>query len=94
MKFSNNEEDYSSWLAGHPNGFVFNHFGGSKSGDNVIHLASCWHLHREVDKGRRTVVEKLVNDDLNEIISRVNQIRGKDGWKLCASVKACPSEAG
>ena len=82
-RFSDDEAGYAAWLAEHPDGFVFNHFGGPHAADNVIHQASCRHLHRAVDAGRRTVQEKLVAADLRELTSRVNQVRGRGGWKLC-----------
>ncbi len=82
-RFSDDEPGYAAWLAAHPDGFVFNHFGGHHAAYNVIHQASCRHLHRAVDSGRRTVIEKLVSTDLRELTSRVNQVRGLGAWKFC-----------
>ena len=83
-QFSDDEAGYAAWLADHPDGVVFNHFGGRDAANNVMHQASCRHLHRAVDAGRRTVYEKLVATDLWKLTSRVNH-RGRGLWKLCGS---------
>ncbi len=93
-RFSDDETAYSEWLAEHPDGFVFNHFGGPPA-FNVIHRARCGHLHRTDNEGRRTAVEKLAATGLREMVSRVKQIRGSGQWKFCADcAPAAPERAG
>ena len=86
VKFSKNEEGYSKWLLGNPDGFVFNYFGGADGLGymNVVHRASCRHLHRPKDEGRRTVYEKRVSSNLESLILHVKQLRG-DSWKRCGA---------
>ena len=84
VSFSNNEERYSAWIAENPNGFVFNHFGGSYRGNNVIHFASCNSLKEGFGGGRRrTSYKKHVSNGLDELIAIADRLQGKDGWKLC-----------
>lgn len=82
----NKEETYETWLTDHPNGFVFNHFGGNLTGYNIIHAANCYTLHRVADAGRRTVIEKICSKDLQFLEERVKELRGRSYsyCKLCA----------
>lgn len=86
VKFHSNEDGYSTWLSKNADGFVFNFFGG---GDglghmNVVHCASCRHLHQPKHEGRRTIYEKRVSNNLESLIAHVEQLR--DGsWKRCGA---------
>lgn len=86
VKFCKNEEGFSKWLLANPDGFVFNFFGGADGLGymNVVHRASCRHLHRPKDEGRRTVYEKRVSNNLLFLIAHVEQLRG-DSWKRCGA---------
>ena len=86
MRFLDDEDGYAAWLSANRNGFVFNHFGGRNSDMNVVHRSSCRHLHRSADVGERTRYEKICNDDLDDLLAVVNQIRvDVGGWKYCGS---------
>ena len=86
VKFCKNETGYSTWLLANPDGFVFNFFRGADGLGymNVVHRASCRHLHRPKDEGRRTVYEKRVGKNLVFLIAHVEQLRG-DSWKRCGA---------
>ena len=86
VKFQNNEDVYSAWLSQNADGFVFNFLGGTDGYGymNIVHRASCRHLHRPKDEGRRTVYEKRVSKNLDSLIAHVEQLRG-DSWKLCGA---------
>ncbi len=86
VKFHCDEEGYAAWLSDNTDGFVFNFFGGSDGYGymNVIHRASCRHLHRPKDEGRRTVYEKRVSRNLESLIEHVEQLRG-NSWKRCGA---------
>lgn len=77
VNFMNQEQSYKTWLAEHPRGFVFNHFGGNQTGYNLIHAAQCYTLHRAVDEGKRTVIEKICSTDLESLEERVKELRGR-----------------
>ena len=82
QRFHHDEHGYLQWLTTNPNGYVFNWFGGADPENNVVHHASCWHLHREADSGRRTIVTKLVSTDLDVLTAMVEQLTG-GFWKRC-----------
>lgn len=86
ITFKNEEQTYETWLSEHPNGFVFNHFGGSLTGYNIIHVAKCYSLHRAADAGKRTVIEKVCSTELEPLEERVQELRGRSYsyCKLCA----------
>ena len=82
--FRDDEDSYAAWLLAHPDGFVFNHFGGRNGGMNVIHRASCSFLHRPTDEGRRTRIEKICSDKLDHLVTVVDRLRvNAGGWKRC-----------
>lgn len=81
---SNDEIGCERWLSKNPSGFVFNHFGGRSSGDDILHYASCVYLHRTADEGHRTVYEKRVCSDLGQLIEHVDRLScSAGGWKMC-----------
>ena len=82
-RFSHNEEGYVAWLEEHPDGFVFKHFGGRAERYNIVHRARCGYLRRPGDSGSRTVYEKFAATDLQELVSRVNQVQAPGTWKFC-----------
>jgi hypothetical protein len=86
-EFHDDEPRYAAWLRDHPDGFVFNHFGGSDPAYNVIHPSACPHLHRAGDEGRRTVYAKLCSPDLAELERKLRALRGPGGWVRCGR---CP----
>lgn len=89
-QFHLDEDGYIAWLGGHPDGFVFNHFGGRNAADNIVHRASCVFLHRPQDEGVRTHVRKVCADDLEAVEDAATELRGGDGgWKHCG---ACLSD--
>ncbi len=62
VRFSNEDEGYETWLSENPAGFVFNHFQGPNRDFNVLHRASCGHLHRSDPRQEfHTTVEKCVS---------------------------------
>ncbi len=84
--FKGDESGYAVWLSAHPRGYVFNHFGGSIAGYNVLHRANCRWLARAVDEGRRTVVEKVCSEDFARLLEEANRLRGGvKGWKECGT---------
>jgi hypothetical protein len=86
QSFHLNEAGYEVWLRRHPDGFAFNHFGGRDPAYNVLHRASCPHLHRPKDEGARTNVPKLCSDDRRELEAAATAVRrGRDGWKHCST---------
>ncbi len=86
VKFQCDEDGYSAWLSVNPDGFVLNFFGGTDGYGymNIVHRASCRHLYRPKDQGRRTVYEKRVSTNLDFLITHVEQLRG-DSWKWCGA---------
>ena len=84
--FKNNETGYSQWLRENQLGFVFNHFGGSDRNNNILHRASCDHLKRPADEGRRTMYAKIVGNNRDELGQHVNRLGSSDGdwWKSCS----------
>lgn len=84
VTFHNDERGYRRWHRQYRNGFVFNHFGGSNPWDNLIHRRDCDHLWRSQDEGRRTAVRKVCSDDLAELETEADRLRGgRGGWKRC-----------
>ncbi len=81
-QFQNDEDGYQEWRARNPRGFVFNHFGGREAAYNVIHKATCWHLNRRADDSRRTVVEKIVSNDLGDLMATAERLTS-GCWKRC-----------
>jgi hypothetical protein len=81
--FKHDEPGYQSWLEENPEGFVFNHLGGRDPKYNIIHNASCRHLHRPADEGVRTNVEKICSDNLEELMNKATGLRGPAGWGCC-----------
>lgn len=93
-RFSDDETACSEWLAEHPDGFVFNHFGGPPA-FNVIHRARRGRLHRTDSEGRRTAIGKPAAAGPREMVSRVKQIRGSGRWKFHPDrAPAAPERAG
>lgn len=85
-RFKNNDLEYENWLERYQSGFVFNFFGGKEgsSKDNRIHRASCYHLKRPQDKGKRTTrYEKVCSNMQSELEDFVNQERG-NSWSYCS----------
>jgi hypothetical protein len=87
IRFSNHDAGYEQWLQNHKSGFVFNHYGGTKSSKdmNKIHHAGCRFLHRKQDEGKRTTsYAKICSSDFRELESHVVTLRG-DSWVYCKS---------
>jgi hypothetical protein len=84
-RFYKDDAAYESWLREHPSGFVFNYFKGGEASSayNIIHQASCSYLNRSVDEGRRTRVEKVCSDDLDELKRFADRERGTERWDWC-----------
>lgn len=77
ITFSNQDAGYEQWLQDNINGFVFNHFGGTKASKdmNKIHHACCRFLHRKQDEGKKTTsYPKICSSDLIELESHVVSI--------------------
>jgi hypothetical protein len=82
-EFYKDEARYEEWLRRHSDGFVFNHLGGREPGDNILHRASCPHLHRPSDEGVRTNVRKICADDQRELEATADAVQGRGAWKGC-----------
>ena len=78
--FNKEEENdrYHDWRREHPDGYVFNHFGGLIGEENIIHRASCYYLNRT-----NTNVEKVCSTDLEKLVDYVKSIRG-NSWTYCS----------
>lgn len=53
-KFQRDESGYEKWIRENPSGYVFNAFPGNDPKMRLIHPASCPHLRRPEDWGKRT----------------------------------------
>jgi hypothetical protein len=85
-RFQDDEAGYTTWLEAHPNGFVFNNFGGNDPRMNIVHRASCAYLRRPKDEGRRTIIEKVCVAKADLLTAVIRQVRGdKAGWRECRS---------
>ncbi|MBO8172266.1 MAG: hypothetical protein H0Z33_10280 [Bacillaceae bacterium] len=85
VSFKNDDRAYEKWLRKHPDGYVFNHFGGpdSRSSENKVHAAGCRHLLRKQDEGKRTATyAKVCSSDLDELLAYVKEVR-RDSWSYC-----------
>lgn len=84
--FLNNEEDYEAWLANHPNGFVFQHYKGTQDDIhakfNKLHRAECTILHRPIDEGKRTRIEKICARDFKTLEKEAIKLRDQS-WSTC-----------
>ncbi len=81
--FHKDEDGYLAWHAAHPNGFVFNRFGGTNPAYNVLHNSKCVFLWRECDEGTRTVVEKWCSPIEAELAEQADSVLGHGMWKKC-----------
>jgi len=82
-RFKENEDGYAAWLAANPKGYVFNNFGGSDPGDNLLHMARCAARERTEDHGRRTAVEKVCSVSYVEAPGAAHELRGRGGRYEC-----------
>lgn len=84
--FRHGDEEYLDWLGDHPNGYVFNGF----PGERVFHRATCTHLRREADTGRRTAYPKVCCTTQECILERIRGEYGEAGdvWRYCRAVGA------
>ena len=85
--FKNDDATYEQWLRDHPEGHVFNHFGGSDESLNVVHKASCRHLSRIEHQGARTAVEKVCALNYFDLLDEIRKIRGESGWTQCSACR-------
>lgn len=85
-RFIDEETEYEDWLRKNPNGFVFNHVKGKINKDyakyNKLHRAECTILHRPMDQGRRTTIEKICAKDYKQLEREVQSLR-EDSWSTC-----------
>lgn len=87
-RFYLDEPAYAAWMREHPDGFVFNHFGGSDAAMNVVHLADCRTLRRSADTGARTRVAKICGLRREEVEAEATRLRGgADGWRWCGTCR-------
>lgn len=63
---------------------MFNHFGGSNAGDNILHRVGCRSLARAREHGAETSVEKVCSDSWIEIVKEIDRLRG-GAWNQCAN---------
>jgi len=75
---------YEVWLDANPAGYVLNHFGGSNPRENVVHRATCPHLHRPEDRGRRTEVPKVCGSAF-DVWAAASELCGRAGWTGCGT---------
>jgi hypothetical protein len=81
-RYKSEEKGYETWCEESPKGYVFNHFGGTSGGMNILHRVGCRTLWRDKDEGSRTTVEKICCDNLSEIVDEVVSLRCTS-WKTC-----------
>jgi hypothetical protein len=83
--FKNDEAGYRDWRNDHPDGYVFNHFGGTDAANNVLHRSTCRFLSREKDEGARTVYEKWCSEDEQELANHANTTLATGMWHRCTA---------
>ena len=86
-QFHHDEPGYERWIAEHPEGWVFNNFGGGNQTYNKLHHLPCWNINKPSQRGRWTVYEKLCCPDRECIGRTIAQRRGpEDTWENCPCV--------
>jgi hypothetical protein len=81
--FFNREEEYEDWCKRHPNGYIFNHAGGSTG--NVFHVVGgCRHLNNPSKVGTYTTrYPKYCFEDLKELSETADQVSKPYEWRKC-----------
>jgi hypothetical protein len=81
--FHEQEREYNIWIKRNPNGYVFNYCGGKEARYNKIHRVTCWKL-TSGQQGMRTSVKKVCCDDLEDIKTYADVLRGEqNSWTYC-----------
>lgn len=73
---------YVNWCLESPKGYIFNYFKGNNLEMNVIHKVNCKKLDM---KGKRTSVEKVCSNKLNELVEFANHEQGINNWIYCSN---------
>ena len=85
VTFHHQEQAYETWSRTHPQGFVFNQFGGGNPTYNKLQSnVNCSALTRASDAGSPTVCPKVCCDSLACIEATADQLRGgRHNWERC-----------
>ena len=74
------DREFQDWMKRNPTGYIFNHFGGRNSNENLLHQlpgeSSCL-------EAMNTGARKICCMDRACIERTVRELRGEDGWQLC-----------
>jgi hypothetical protein len=83
-RFHNEDAGYRRWRKAHSGGYVFNYFGGSDVGMNVLHRAECDHLVPQRLDMQWTSVPKVCSVNRGELEAEADDLRGgRDRWTSC-----------
>lgn len=84
--FQNDEQGYEAWLDAHPDGWVFNHFGGGNPTYNKLHHLPCHYINTPSQQGRWTIYSKICCTEEDCIRETVRELRG-DRWQFCSCAR-------
>ena len=74
VRLEDDEQGYGAWLADHPTGCIFNHFGRDDPANNILNRAGCRTLPRPGGGARCTTVEKVCSEGYVDIVEELGTV--------------------